>query len=222
MKRLVLFLIVTMCLTGLVGCGGNISLKLDENGSPEVTWKPSKGDGTFTPIGDVFQQQVVEGAELMCLADSRAEAEDIAELYDIILVDFANGVATFTTDKDLQEVIQLGKDNGWTELSVNHIIELDDPVAKPIDGFEVKMIDGTEEELCADMGNVNAELQKVSDSEKFQKADDKTRYALLTAKLTELELQKRITNVRYNSENKVFSWIYAYGVEGQWSLYPNE
>ncbi len=222
MKRLVLFLVVTMCLTGLVGCGGNISLKLDENGSPEVTWKPSKGDGTFTPIGDVFQQPVVEGAELMCLADSQAEAEDIAELYDITLVEFANGVATFTTDKDLQEVIQIGKDNGWTELSINHIIELDDPVAKPIDGFEVKMIDGTDEELLEDMGDVNEELQEVSDSEKFQKADDKTRYALLTAKLTELELQKRITNVRYNSEDKCFYFVYAYGSEGAWSLHPNE
>lgn len=52
----------------------------------------------------------------------------------------------------------MGKDNGWTELSINHIIELDYPVAKPISGFEVKMIDGTEEELLEDMGNVNEEL----------------------------------------------------------------
>ena len=222
MKRLAVFLIVTICLTGLVGCGSNVTINLDDSGSPEVIWKPSEGTGGFQPIEKGSLQKIVEGEELMCLADSQAEAEDIAELYEITLVNFANGVATFTTDKDLNEVIQTGKDHDWTELSINHIIELDDPVAKPIEGFEVKMIDGTEEDLCADMGNVNEELQKVSDSEKFQNADDKTRYALLTAKLTELELQKRITNGRYDSENKVFSWIYAYGVEGQWSLHPDE
>lgn len=47
-------------------------------------------------------------------------------LYEIEFVYFANGVATFTTDKDLGEIIQKGKDNGWTELSVNHVIYLDD------------------------------------------------------------------------------------------------
>ena len=61
----------------------------------------------------------VKGEELYCLVDSQEEAEKIAESYDIVLVKFGHGVATFTTDKDLHEVIQYGKKNNLAPISIN-------------------------------------------------------------------------------------------------------
>ncbi|MDE6908882.1 MAG: hypothetical protein K2P44_00175 [Lachnospiraceae bacterium] len=58
--------------------------------------------------------------ELIALAESQEEAEKIAELYGITLSSFANGVAVFTTDKDLQELKELGDINGYPTLSVNN------------------------------------------------------------------------------------------------------
>lgn len=72
----------------------------------------------------------------MCWADTKEEAEEIAKLYEIELVNYSNCIATFTTDKDLQEVIQLGKDNKWPEIELNRVIYLDDPVEKPISNFD--------------------------------------------------------------------------------------
>ena len=61
----------------------------------------------------------VPGKELYCLAESASEAEEIAASYGITLVVFGNGVATFTTDKDLHEVIEYGKKNNLTPISIN-------------------------------------------------------------------------------------------------------
>ena len=61
----------------------------------------------------------VKGEELYCLADTQEEAEKIAESYDIVLVKFGHGVATFTTDRDLHEVIQYGKKNNLAPISIN-------------------------------------------------------------------------------------------------------
>ena len=65
------------------------------------------------------QIDAVKGEELYCLADSQEEAEKIAESYDIVLVKFGHGVATFTTDRDLHEVIQYGKKNNLAPISIN-------------------------------------------------------------------------------------------------------
>ncbi len=74
------------------------------------------------PIPD---QNVVEGAELICLAGSAEEAQQIADAYQIELVSFGDGVAVFHTDRDLNEVISYGKKNKLPELSPNQIVELD-------------------------------------------------------------------------------------------------
>lgn len=60
------------------------------------------------------------GGRLICLADSEGAAQEIAQLYDVELVKFQNGVAVFSTEENLQEVIQRGVDNGWPELSPDH------------------------------------------------------------------------------------------------------
>ena len=64
-------------------------------------------------------EDVVKGRELICLADSREEAEEIAKSYGIELVEFSYGVASFHTDEDLQDVITRGKGKGLKELSIN-------------------------------------------------------------------------------------------------------
>ena len=66
-----------------------------------------------------IQAEAVKGKELYCLAETLAEAEEIASLYDITLVSFGDGVATFTTDRDLQEVIEYGKKNDLPPISIN-------------------------------------------------------------------------------------------------------
>ena len=76
-----------------------------------------------------------EGAELFCLSDSETEAIEIARMYDIELVEFNYKVATFHTEEDPADVIQRGKDRDYPLLSINQVIELDDPVAKPEERF---------------------------------------------------------------------------------------
>lgn len=222
MKRLVLFLVSSVLLCGMVGCTTIEDIKQTANSQPWASEDSrEKLEGLIT---DHVKVEVAEGEELMCLCESENAAREIADQYGITFVNFNYGVATFTTDKDLQEVIQIGKDNGWTELSINHVTRIDDPVLKiPEDGFDsVKMIEGSDEELIEDMSLVNESLQKVSDSENFQTGNDTVRYTLLSAKLTQLEMDGHISKVTYNSEEKCFYFIYAYGTEGAWSLHPNE
>ena len=222
MKRLVLFLVSSVLLCGMVGCTTIEDIKQTANSQPWASEDSrEKLEGLIT---DHVKVEVAEGEELMCLCESENTAREIADQYGITFVNFNYGVATFTTDKDLQEVIQIGKDNGWTELSINHVTRIDDPVLKiPEDGFDsVKMIDGSDEELIEDMSFVNESLQKVSDSENFQTGNDTVRYTLLSAKLAQLEMDGHISKVTYNSEEKCFHFIYAYGTEGVWPLLPNE
>ena len=62
---------------------------------------------------------VTKGAELLCLAESEDEARKVAQLYGIEFVDFSYGVATFHTEDDPQKVIDMGKEKGYPELSIN-------------------------------------------------------------------------------------------------------
>ena len=45
--------------------------------------------------------------------------EKIAELYEIELSSFSDGIAVYTTDKDPQELMELGDNNGYPALTVN-------------------------------------------------------------------------------------------------------
>ncbi|MCI7808355.1 hypothetical protein MR626_03575 [bacterium] len=80
--------------------------------------KEDPGDQTETiPALDA----VSDRGQLMAGAESRQEAEELARLYGITLVDYQHQVALFFTEEDPGEVIQRGKDNGWPELSLNRI-----------------------------------------------------------------------------------------------------
>ena len=63
--------------------------------------------------------QINEKAQLLCAAESREAAEELAELYGIVLVDYGNGYACFFTEEDPNEVILRGKAQGWPVLSLN-------------------------------------------------------------------------------------------------------
>jgi len=92
----------------LMGCNGR--RKLDESSVQKVPqfieMENSTEDGTKV-------------TELIALAEDRAEAEKIAELYKIELSSFSDGVAVYTTEKDPQELMELGDNNGYPTLTVN-------------------------------------------------------------------------------------------------------
>lgn len=73
------------------------------------------------PKEQTAQQPAAEGAELYTLAESQEQAEEIAALYGIELVEYSFGVATFHTEEEPRTVVQRGRDNGWPEISVNGI-----------------------------------------------------------------------------------------------------
>lgn len=68
----------------------------------------------------------MEEDTLTGLFDSESAAEKAAEQYNIILLSYDYGVAVFQLQswQNADEVIQLGKDKGWTELSTNKVREL--------------------------------------------------------------------------------------------------
>lgn len=65
-----------------------------------------------------------DGTEVIALADSEEQAQQIAELYGITLKSYSLGVAVYTTDKDITALIQMGKENNYPELALNHQVQL--------------------------------------------------------------------------------------------------
>ena len=91
MKRILLLLLLAALLFS--GCG---------------SYKMEAGTAAVNPDG-----------QLLCLVETREEAENLAALYGIALVDFGEGVAVFYTEEDPDAVIARGLENGWQELSLN-------------------------------------------------------------------------------------------------------
>ena len=69
-----------------------------------------------------FQSMYEEGT-LLAMVESEEQAEEIAELYGITLVRIDDSLAKFSTDKDLNELIELGRKNGWPPLQPNYIYQ---------------------------------------------------------------------------------------------------
>lgn len=61
--------------------------------------------------------------ELVGMADSEEEAEKLAEDYEIELISYSEKVAVFQTDKSYEEILEIGKNKGLTELSVNSTLK---------------------------------------------------------------------------------------------------
>ena len=84
--------------------------------------KPELSEAPATPT----QETEMKG-NLMAWAETLADAEKIASLYDITLLAYSNKIALFYTDQDLDELIQTGKKNGWPELSINNPVTITQP-----------------------------------------------------------------------------------------------
>lgn len=62
--------------------------------------------------------------ELIALCNDENEAKEIADLYQIELLSYGQGVAVYSTEKDPFEVISYGQKNHYPLLSINHTKEL--------------------------------------------------------------------------------------------------
>lgn len=91
------------------------------------------GIGPVFPFADVKTIEIEmptgnpSAAEpLMTLTDSEESARVIAEQYGITFVSFQEGVATYYTDEDPNQVISRGEENGYPTLYINYPRELFD------------------------------------------------------------------------------------------------
>lgn len=128
MKRTVIAVgLVLLSVTGLCGCGWNRELtRMSPEDLPSLqNLQPVNEDGS--PI-DSTGNSDSELTELVALADTREEAEEIAELYGIELSTYSYGVATYTTDKNLKELMKLGEENDYPTLTPNYEVELHDEI----------------------------------------------------------------------------------------------
>ena len=82
----------------------------------------ARPEGSGAVSGSRDDSDYVEGKELMCLIDTKEEAEAVAKQYGIQLVDFSYGVATFHTDENPNDVIAMGIKLGYPELSLNRVM----------------------------------------------------------------------------------------------------
>lgn len=125
MKRTVIAVgLILLSVVGLCGCGWNRELARmtpDDNLSSLQNLQPVNEDGS--PIDSTEGSDSVF-TELVALAETREEAEKIAELYGIELNTYSYGVATYTTDKNLKELMKLGEENDYPTLTPNYEVEL--------------------------------------------------------------------------------------------------
>lgn len=107
-KRLIAAIGATLLGGLLTACGTDREIPPDE---------PAIRDDT------VFKTEEY-AVELIALADTEEQALEIAELYQIELLSFSEGVAVYTTDQDPQELIALGQEKGYPLLSINQTLQL--------------------------------------------------------------------------------------------------
>lgn len=62
--------------------------------------------------------------ELTALADTEEKAQEIADLYQIELLSFADGVALYSTNQDPYDLIAIGREKDYPPLSLNQIKQL--------------------------------------------------------------------------------------------------
>ena len=112
MRRIGGFLFGVLCIgmfgSLLVAC--NDRRKMDESSIPKIS--------QFIETENASETEKKQ-TELIALAEDQTEAEKTAKLYGIELISFSDGVAVYTTDKDLQELMEFGDNNGYPTLTVN-------------------------------------------------------------------------------------------------------
>lgn len=105
----------------LAGCKQNANPTVPA--SPKPTEQPIVS--TTIPVTEVVgTEQMYAKAQLLCEVESQEDAQALAELYGITLVEYRDGLACFYTEEDPREVIRRGKENGWPELTLNRVSTL--------------------------------------------------------------------------------------------------
>ena len=77
------------------------------------------GKQTIGQAGVKVTPAYQKGRELYLQIETKKEAERIAKLYEISLVDFNYGVAVYHTGENPEDVIARGEKNNWPRLSIN-------------------------------------------------------------------------------------------------------
>lgn len=100
------------------GCGKNRELtKISADGTNSNLLQTSEsGSGPSSSVNSSTDKPT----QLTALADSQETAQEIANLYGIELKSYSYGVATYTTDKNLREILDLGLENGYPELTPDY------------------------------------------------------------------------------------------------------
>lgn len=104
-----------MCM-GLFACSG----ARPDKSEPSKTLIPDAPDVADAPDVSDDELNYVPN-ELIGIFEDEQQAKDAAELYKIELISFGDGVALFRYEGDLEALIELGEQNGWPQLSLNHI-----------------------------------------------------------------------------------------------------
>ena len=113
-----LFGVVCIGLFGslLVSCNSKreVDMSSVQQMMPQLIETETESENAANNSAEEKQKEI----ELIALAEDQEEAEEIAKLYGIELSSFSDGVAVFTTDKDLQELKELEDLNGYPTLTV--------------------------------------------------------------------------------------------------------
>lgn len=77
----------------------------------------------FRPKEEVKGQKIAEAVplELVGVVESEEEAKSLAESYGIELIRYAEGIATFQTDKTYEEIKRIEKEKSLPELAINEV-----------------------------------------------------------------------------------------------------
>jgi len=91
---------------------------------PKQESTPSQETQPISPAPREETLPVSPEGQLMYIAQSQEEAEEIGALYGIDLIRFHDELAVYHTEENPRDVILRGEKNGWPELSLNHLANL--------------------------------------------------------------------------------------------------
>lgn len=118
--------LILISAVGISGCGRERQLvemserQSDSTEREKMTLTLPESEMHSSVSGDSDEDESDGTTKLTALADDLEEAEKIADLYGIELDSYSYGVAVYVTDKDVQELINLGEENDYPTLAPNH------------------------------------------------------------------------------------------------------
>lgn len=115
--------LILLSAVGLCGCGNKELTRVAAEKSISQPQNEELTDEDGSPA-DSIENDTSAATELIAMTDTREEAEEIAKLYGIELSSYSYGVATYTTDKNSLELMELGEENGYPALTPNYDNEL--------------------------------------------------------------------------------------------------